>query len=116
MQILDVWTSTPSGWPKRTFTPGAWIRFNVRLRIIGNPDVQQRAGLWGKAVGLPDWDWEIPLDMMVGMVYPGEYITGWINTVPLEAIPGTYPGVGARLGVFDVGMTPWFKERFIISE
>ena len=117
MQILDVWTSNPAGLPKKKFAPGVQVRINVRLRIIANPDAQYEAGLWGKALSLPAGrDWNFPLRTRRGHAYAGEYIIGWVETVPLEAMPNTWAGIAVKMGVVGVGISPVYKATFRIGE
>lgn len=115
IQVIDVWTSNWKGRPKKRFAPGDRIRFNVKFRIIGNPDVRHRVRLWGKAFSLPDWTWEIPLDKKRPNLYPGEYIRAWRETVPLDAVPDTAAKVRVRMRVVDVGVTPFSRAKFRIN-
>ena len=115
MEILNVWTSNWRGRPKKKFAPGDKIRFNVKFRIIGNPEVQHKVRLWGEAFGLPDRDWEMPLDKKRSKLYASEYIKKWKETVPLEAVPGTEAKVRVRMEVIGVGTTPYFKGKFQIK-
>lgn len=115
MEILDVWTSNWRGRPKKRFAPGGKIRFNVKYRIIGNPDVQHRVKVWGEAFGLPDRDWELPLDKKGRKFYPGEYIRQWKETIPLDAVPGTEAKVRVKMTVVGVGTTPYSKAKFTIK-
>ncbi len=115
IQILDLWTSNWKGRLKKRFAPGDRIRFNVKFRIIGNPDVLHKVRLWGNAFSLPDKDWEIPLDRKRQQLYPGEYIRKWKETVPIYSIPGTEAKFRFRVKVVDVGTTPFSKARFSIK-
>jgi hypothetical protein len=115
IQILDVWTSNRKGRPKKRFAPGDKIRFNVRFRIIGNPESQHRVRLWGETFGLPERDWEIPLDKKRLKLYPGEYIRQWKDAVPLAAVPGTEAKVQVTMKVVDIGVTPPCEAEFSIK-
>lgn len=115
IQIVDLWTSNGKGRPKKGFAPGDKIRFNVKFRIIGNPDVQHKVRLWGEAFGLPDRAWELPLDKKRSNLYPGEYIKKWKETVPIDAVSGTQAKVRVRMKVVDVAATPYSKAKFRIK-
>ncbi len=115
IRVLDVWTSTWKGRPKKVFATGGKIRFNVKFRIIGNPDVQHKVRIWGSAFGLPDKDWEVPLIKKRSQSYPGEYIKSWKETVPLDAVPGTKGKVRVKINVVDVVKTAFYKAKFRIK-
>jgi hypothetical protein len=115
IQVLDVWTSNKKGGPKKKFIPGSKVRFNVKFRIISNPDVQHKVRLWGDAYSIPDRDWEIPLDQKRLQLRAGEYIRKWVEEVPLTAVPDTEAKVRVGMKVVDVGTTPYVKAKFFIK-
>lgn len=115
IRVFDVWTTNWKGRPKKVFAPGSKIRFNFKFRIIGNPDVQHKVRVWGRAFGLPDKDWAVPLKRKRSKLYPGEYIRSWRETVPLDAVSGTKGKVRVKMNVVDVAKTPYYRAKFRIK-